>query len=736
MDNLNFNKLEVLSPAGNAECFSAALENGADAIYLGLSSFNARMKAQNFSAENIREYVSKAHLFGVKIYVTINTLLTDDDFDELINMVKFLIEAKVDAFIVQDLGVAHVLKNAFSGIVLHASTQMGIHNLYGAKVAEELGFSRIVLSRETKLEDIKLIKENTNLEIEYFVQGALCVAFSGNCYYSSLEKGLSGNEGKCLQLCRLPFFNNQTNETKYYLSPRDLCLIENLQELIDAGVTSFKIEGRMRHAGYVATATHAYKSLINAIKLNKLNKDFINKCEELLKISYSRGDFNKNAYLKPETPNDVINCDYQNHIGKFIGTVKKVEPFKNDLFKVTIESSHSISKGDGLKIINPKTKTQVASLGVGNTEKLSNNLFAFYTKNKFESGLDVHLTQDSLSEEKLLKNRRKIKINIKIIANFNETMKVFAENEFAKVEIESELILEKAKSNPISKDDFFAQFNKLNDSVFEINKFEVETNGVFLPKSLLNELRRKTVSALEAKTIFENEKYLNVSFNKISFENVKNEKIKTIPYNLSVIDNENFDANKNTIYVYAPSSYNNCSPEQILQKTKPENFALSIPNITSSRDTKVIESILKRLPKNIYLYINNISGLWYSKLGYKVIVSPLLNVKNNYALKCLNSFNIHTICASVESSLSFANENNLIWFEKGNFPLMTLTHCPYKTIHGTTCSHCTFNNKLVYKSDANISYKINRTKLHYCYFELTKQLFREKAKFNIINFKD
>ena len=212
--NKSLKNLEVLSPAGNLECFNAALNNGADAIYLGLSSFNARMKADNFNTENIFEVTKKAHLFGVKIYAVINTLITNDDFDELYSLVSVLTKAGVDAFIVQDLGVAYFLRENFKGIVLHASTQMGVHNLEGAKVLEKLGFSRVVLSRETKLSDIKAIKENTHLEIEYFVQGALCVAFSGNCYLSAIENNASGNEGKCLQLCRLPY-TLLKNKVKY-----------------------------------------------------------------------------------------------------------------------------------------------------------------------------------------------------------------------------------------------------------------------------------------------------------------------------------------------------------------------------------------------------------------------------------------------------------------------------------------------------------------------------------------
>ena len=386
--NHSIENLEVLAPAGNMECFHAALNAGADAIYLGLSSFNARMKADNFTEENIRDVVKLAHTFGTKIYVTVNILFNDDDFEKLGQMIQDLIDAKVDAFIVQDLGVALFLKESFEGIILHASTQMGIHNLAGAVVAEKLGFSRVVLSRETKLEDIKQIKQNTNLEIEYFVQGALCVAFSGNCYLSALEKNASGNAGKCLQLCRLPNTNNLTNETAYHLSTRDLSLLENLQELIDAGVTSFKIEGRMRHAGYTATTTSIYKQ---ALKNLGKTKDF-SSMETSLKTTYSRGDFNKKAYLDFETPNNLVNKLYQNHIGIKIGTVKKVEPFKNNLFKVWISSNHELSAGDGLKIINSKTHEQISSLGIGNVEKTRSGAWCY-------SGTDnpMKLTEEEIN---------------------------------------------------------------------------------------------------------------------------------------------------------------------------------------------------------------------------------------------------------------------------------------------------------------------------------------------------
>ena len=736
MENaIDLNKLEVLSPAGNAECFFAALNNGADAIYLGLSNFNARMKAENFTTKNIREFVKKAHLHGVKIYVTINILLEDENFEELVNMVKILVDAKVDAYIVQDLGVAHVLKNAFEDIVLHASTQMGIHNLQGAKAAEQLGFSRVVLSRETTLEDIKQIKQNTSLEIEYFVQGALCVAFSGNCYLSSLENGASGNEGKCLQLCRLPYTNNVNGKSAYHLSARDLCLLDNLKTLIDAGVTSFKIEGRMRHAGYTATATHIYKSAIKQIATNSFNKTFINSAKKSLKESFSRGEFNNNAYLFRSKKNEIIYSDYQNHIGTKIGKVKAVQQFKNDLFKVEIESTHEIKPGDGLKIINNQTKEQVASLGVGNVEKLKNGNFVFFTKNKFSSGLDVHLTQNKENEENLLKNAKKIKINVKIIAKAGFPIKIFASNKFAKIEFETEHALEKSKTTPLSKLDIITQFSKISNTDFEIETITAETNDVFTPKSLLNEARRKMIELLEAKTIEENEKHLNAKFNESKCLSLFNQTTKTTPTNICVVENDNFEIAKNTIYVYSPENFVNCKPNEVLQKTKPENFAIELPTITNSKDFEIFENILKTLPKNISIYSNNIAGLNYALQGRKVIASPLMNTRNKFAIICLNKFNVTTICASIEAKTEFAEKNNLVFFSKGNFPLMTFAHCPYKEVTKTTCDSCKFNDSLTYTSMSKTTYVVRRTKLSNCYFTLNKPLNLGKFKFNITNFK-
>ncbi len=735
MKNINLNTLEILSPAGSPECFYANINNGADAVYLGLSSFNARMKAENFTMENIREYVKYAHKFGVKVYVTVNTLLENYDFDEFLKLIKALTKAKIDAFIVQDFGVAHLLKTSFDNIVLHASTQMGIHNLYGAKIAEKLGFSRIVLSRETTLEDIKEIKNNTNLEIEYFVQGALCVAFSGNCYLSSLEKNASGNEGKCLQLCRLPYQNTLNNQTSYYLSTRDLSLLSDLEKLIDAGVMSFKIEGRMRHAGYTATATKIFKTALEKIKANVFSNEFIDSSIEELKITYSRGNYNTHAYLETTNDEPVIFSVYQNHIGIKIGVVQKVEPFKNDLIKATLNLDREISAGDGLKIINSKTKQQVASLGVGNIEKLKGNKFVIYTKNKFEAGLDVHLTQSSKNEEKILKNTKKIKINLKINAFSGKPLEVQAETNDITTTFKSGYTIEKASKIPVLENDFKSQFEKLNDTAFVLGNFEYESDGIFLPKSKINEARREVILMLENAIILANEAHLNATFNESNFEKLNQTQIISTPTNLVVFRNLNEISKRepNTTYVFAPDSYNFADILSAYQTLK-ANFALYVPTILDFKDRAYFENLLKKLPEKVTLYANNIGAIYFGLTGHKIIASPLLNIKNNYAIKCLNALNIKTLASSIEADETFSKTNNLIAFESGSFPVMTFAHCPYKAVTKTTCENCKFNERLAYKNENLGSYKIRRIRLVSCKFELLKQINQSRGKFFVKNF--
>ena len=384
-------RVELLAPCGDKETFMTALNSGADAIYLGAKNFNARQKANNFTDKEMRECINLAHLFGVKVYLTLNVLIKNDEFKEVENIVDNAIDANIDAFIIQDLGLAYFLKNKYKGIVLHASTQMGICNVEGAKIAKKLGFSRVVLSREVKLTDIKRIKEETNLEIEYFVQGALCVSFSGNCYLSSVTNNKSGNKGECLQLCRLPY--RVENKNGYFLSTTDLCLIERVDELIQAGVDSFKIEGRLRRSGYIAQTVQSYRRVIDGLSTAKEEK------EKLYKI-FERGTFNTGYHLDNYNDARIINPTYQNHRGQIIGEVIGVKPFK-DLFEIDVYSEHKIVQGDGIKFLS-SDKT----MGVGNVYNLGKNKYKLFSKTRPKIAEKISLMVDSEYEIDLCKNKK------------------------------------------------------------------------------------------------------------------------------------------------------------------------------------------------------------------------------------------------------------------------------------------------------------------------------------------
>ena len=275
--NSNLNNLftpELLVPAGDFECVRAGVQNGADCIYLGANMFSARANAKNFSLDELKNVIEYCKIRNVKTNLTLNTLLTDEEFANAINLAKQAYEFGIDAIIVQDLGLGKYLIDNFPNLEVHASTQMSIHNLEGVLELQKMGFQRVVLSRELSIHEIEYICKNSTVEIEAFVHGALCISYSGQCLASSMIGGRSGNRGKCAQPCRLPYTLFEETSDKvlklddgYLLSTRDLCSLEYLPQLIKAGVTCFKIEGRLKSPEYVATVTRVYRKYIDRSEL-------------------------------------------------------------------------------------------------------------------------------------------------------------------------------------------------------------------------------------------------------------------------------------------------------------------------------------------------------------------------------------------------------------------------------------------------------------------------------------
>ena len=305
-------KVELLAPAGNMASAVAAINSGCDAIYLAGPQYGARAYADNFSLDELKEVIKFAHIRDKSVFVTVNTVLFEDEIKDAIKFLEFLYLNDCDGVIVQDLGLVEIILKKYPDMPVHASTQMNIHTFSQAKKLQELGFKRIVLARETPFEVIKEIKEKLSVEIEVFVHGALCVSYSGNCYFSSVVGKRSGNRGRCAQPCRM-LYKLDDNKEKYYLSPKDLCTLEEIKRLVDIGVNSFKIEGRMKRSEYVGQVVSSYRKILD-------NKEYdLNKEINDLKLIFNR-EFTK-GFLFNEHNNKFINVENQNHQGIKIGKV-------------------------------------------------------------------------------------------------------------------------------------------------------------------------------------------------------------------------------------------------------------------------------------------------------------------------------------------------------------------------------------------------------------------------------
>ena len=310
-------KPEILAPCGNLEAFFAAIECGADAVYLGLKEFSARAKAKNFTLAELERMVAYAHKDQRRVYLTLNTLIKERELPKLIEVLNAAEAIGVDALILQDLAVWRLARKFFSKFELHASTQMTIHNTAGVKMLENMGFSRVVLARELSLREIETIHNRTSLMLEHFIHGAHCFSLSGQCHFSSWLGGMSGNRGRCAQPCRRRYYYK--GKSGYYFSPNDLSALELLPDLRRAGVMSFKIEGRMTSAEYVASVVNAYRLVLDAAP--KQRDKAIAEAKEKLRASFGR--LPTKGFLLGPAPIDIVNPAVHGATGLLLGTVER-----------------------------------------------------------------------------------------------------------------------------------------------------------------------------------------------------------------------------------------------------------------------------------------------------------------------------------------------------------------------------------------------------------------------------
>jgi putative protease len=373
-------KPEILAPAGSFEAFIAAVHSGCDAVYLGGSKYGARAYAKNFDLETLERAISYARNFGVKIYYTINTLFKEKEIDSLMTHINEVYQLGIDALIVQDLGVISLLQQFFPSLELHASTQINCHSVAGIQFLQDLGIKRVVLARELSLDEIIYIKKHTKMPIEAFVHGALCYSYSGQCLMSSFMGGRSGNRGRCAQPCRLNYkvtIDQQVYESSHVLSPKDIETITVLPELIEAGIDSFKIEGRMKSKEYVTLMTTLYRyytdTYVENGVINVKQKDL----DDMAQI-FNRGNFT-NGYYFQHNNSDMITFEQPKHQGRVIG---KVSRRKGETY--TISLFEPVQKGDCLEI----------NMGLGDNYSWivqTNNRFeySFNPENPLEVGKEV-----------------------------------------------------------------------------------------------------------------------------------------------------------------------------------------------------------------------------------------------------------------------------------------------------------------------------------------------------------
>lgn len=480
---------EILAPAGDADAFYAALNSGADAIYIGLKNFSARRSAANFPLEKLQEYTARAHVVGAKVYVALNTLVKDSEIDDFFACALAAWNAGADALIIQDMFLGKLLKRTYPEMVLHLSTQAGVCNLYGARLAKRFGFSRVILARETPLEDIAKI--SSEIETEVFVQGALCTCFSGQCYLSSFAGGNSGNRGLCKQPCRKKYSVDRKGfeQYSYALSLSDLSVGEKIFDLIKAGVSSFKIEGRMRSAAYVGAAVQYYKDLLSGALQSTLRGDFSD-----LKRTYNRGDYTS-GYAFGQDKN-LLSRIVQGHKGEMVGRVSAVQ--KNEKYTF-FESGYSPSEGDGFKVI----RREVGEVGGGEYRAdYPKARGGFYLKRNanFRAGDAVYLTSDAALSRRIAEKKRTIALQIDGRFAVGEKPRVRLSGGFGSFDYTADFIVDPAINRTFVREDFEACFSKTDDFPFTVSfgDIRIEGNG-FMVKSALNAFRRGVFSSLFAR---------------------------------------------------------------------------------------------------------------------------------------------------------------------------------------------------------------------------------------------
>lgn len=491
---------ELLVPVGGKKQLIAAIENGADAVYLGGSLFNARINAPNFSDEELEEALSYAHARDVKIYVTMNTLIYENELFDALKYAAFLYKTGVDALIIQDTGLACLIRKYLPDFELHLSTQASVYNLEGVEMAEKLGFTRVVLARENTLEEIKKIHKNTGVELEVFIHGAICICYSGQCQFSRSIGGRSGNRGACAQPCRLKY--TADGGKNYALSPKDMATIDFLPQIIEAGAASLKIEGRMKSPEYVAVVTKIYRKYLDEYSRNG-EYEVSKEDRQALSQIFNRGSFT-DAYFFKDNGEDFMSKRIAKHQGILIG--KAISRVSETLVDVILDLGKELEIGDGVEFDNAELSGNVISYMKENKDK---TLRIGDVRGKIKKGDALYKISDKmqllqvradLNRAESGKGTRKSYVNMQLTVELGKVAILIAESTGAWAEVFGKEEAQVAKNSPLSRERAEKQLAKLGDTPFALKAFKacIDENAI-IPISELNQMRRKAVKLLVEK---------------------------------------------------------------------------------------------------------------------------------------------------------------------------------------------------------------------------------------------
>lgn len=716
-------KVELLAPVGSMESLYAAVANGANAVYLGGEEFSARKHATNFSKEELKEAVKYAHLRGVSVHVAVNILMSDEELTRALDYIKYLYEIDVDALIIQDMGLASLVRKLFPELEIHASTQMTINNLEGVKFLENLGFKRVVLARETPIEEIENIVKNSNVEIEVFVHGALCVAYSGQCLMSSYIGGRSGNRGSCAQPCRMAYSIVDKNERvldgweeKYVLSTKDLNAITEVNRLIEIGVDSFKIEGRMKRPEYVATIVSKYRKVIDNGIESLSEKD-----NEDIRQIFNR-DFTKGITFK-DFGNSFISYDRPDNRGILLGKVEQVD--KDHIY---VKLYEDLNKDDGVEF----------SLGNGKYKGTRSPLYGkkgeiikLYKIGNIKKDSDVYKSSSiellNLAKDSYENKEYEYKVAMKFISNLGEKPSLELYYKDIIIKVENEFIAQEAKKKGLEKEKVYEQLSKLGDTVFTIGEIQIDIDSnLFLPVSVINELRRDAIDILESKLSNKNNRKQleNYKENKKELLKINTEKEnKTSAVSVKINDiAQLYQINKDTVDRLYINYINELEETFNYLNGCNGEIYLYTDRILTTGQLEKIESVVEK-------YKDRLDGIAVSNIGslnlflnkfknLKIHADIGLNIFNSYTAAFFRECGVDSILLSTELTLTQVNSiyknlgGNIEILTYGYLESMKMRTCPMALIKGCSykkdCDSCNFKTGYGLKDRLGMIFKFDR----------------------------